>query len=183
MHREVMRHCNKRGNKSNCRLFKLQMYFFFSSLSLSFFKCCNSCFGWQDKHSVHQKQLCISVFFMSLSNCERTGRPLQNSTGQANILFLRGTFLSPTTTCDSNWTSMVPETYWDLRICIGGRWIAEVHDQGMRGERKRRRRGQLRRERKYSRVEEKKGKGKWGKRRYLGQRDEKWGERTLMKTS
>lgn len=51
---------------------------------------------------------------------------LQNS--WTDILFIRGEILSSATTCDSNWSFMVPGTYWDIWIYRRGRWMAKVHD-------------------------------------------------------
>lgn len=85
-------------------------------------------FSWRDKHDAQTNNCAALKRDKDSSTIVLWGKRavLQNS--WTDILFIRGEILSSATTCDSNWSFMVPGTYWDIWIYRRGRWMAEVHD-------------------------------------------------------
>lgn len=93
---------------------------------------------WQGKHGLYKQlrtfiDLTFLIFTLVLGS--RIRRTCGRSADWTDVLFIRGEILSPAATCDSNWSSVVPGTYWDIWIYRVGRWMAKIHDHAMRGER------------------------------------------------
>lgn len=93
---------------------------------------------WQGKQGLYKQlrssiHLTFLIFTLVLES--RIRRTCGRSAGWTDILFLRGEILNSAATCDSNWSAVVPGTYWDIWIYGVKRWMAKIHDHVMRGER------------------------------------------------